>query len=154
MTNEVLWEKLQKLESEVVQLPDCSPMAVQIPAGKLLPFLEHLKVTEGLKFVQLLDHTAIDWPEENEFELVYQLYSLAQDCFLAVHSRIPRNEPYAPTMSRLWAIAEWQEREVYDLFGVLYEGHPDLRRLFLEDDWVGFPLRKDYKDDFMLELPK
>ena len=55
------------------------------------------------------------------------------------------------TICSIWRIAEWQEREVFDLFGILYNNHPDLRRIFLEDDWVGFPLRKNYKDNFMLE---
>jgi NADH:ubiquinone oxidoreductase subunit C len=67
--------------------------------------------------------------------------------------KVPRQNPIAPSVHLLWPIAEWQEREVYDLFGVKYAGHPDLRRLFLEDDWKGFPLLKDYKDDFTLERP-
>jgi NADH:ubiquinone oxidoreductase subunit C len=70
-----------------------------------------------------------------------------------VVTSVARDNPLVPTVMDIWPIAEWQEREVYDLFGVLYDGHPDLRRLFLEDDWVGFPLRKDYEDDFMLEPP-
>ncbi len=68
--------------------------------------------------------------------------------------RVPRGEPVAPTVSALWPIALWQEREAFDLMGVLYDDHPDLRRLFLEDDWVGYPLRKDYKDDYMLRDPR
>jgi NADH:ubiquinone oxidoreductase subunit C len=56
-----------------------------------------------------------------------------------------------PTVSSIWPIAHWQEREVFDLFGVGYDGHPDLRRIFLEDDWLGHPLRKDYHDPDMLE---
>jgi NADH-quinone oxidoreductase subunit C len=65
---------------------------------------------------------------------------------------VGREKPVVPSVSSLWMIAEWQEREVYDLFGVLYDNHSDLRRLFLEDDWVGHPLRKDYQDDFMLDM--
>ena len=65
-----------------------------------------------------------------------------------------RDAPVAPTVSRSWPAAEWQEREAYDLMGILYDEHPDLRRLFLEDDWQGFPLRKDYRDPDMLEFPK
>jgi NADH-quinone oxidoreductase subunit C len=56
-------------------------------------------------------------------------------------------------VSAIWAIAEWQEREVFDMFGVHYRQHPDLRRLLLDDDWQGFPLRKDYQDDFVLSRP-
>ena len=104
----------------------------------------------------LLDHLAIDWLEEETpcFELVYQLYSLTHNHYLMVSVRLPRDNPVVSTVSSIWACAEFQEREVYDLFGVLYDEHPDLRRLFLEDDWEGFPLRKDYKDDFIMEQPK
>jgi NADH:ubiquinone oxidoreductase subunit C len=59
--------------------------------------------------------------------------------------------PVVPTVSDLWKAAEFYEREVFDLFGIHFENHPDLRRIFLSDDWVGFPLRKDYKDTFTLE---
>ena len=71
-----------------------------------------------------------------------------------ISASVPRDNPVLPTVCGVWPIAQWQEREVYDLFGILYEGHPDLRRLFLEDDWVGFPLRKDYKDDHLLVKPE
>ena len=89
---------------------------------------------------------------ENEFELLYRLYSLKTLAMLVVFTSIPRENPVIPTVSSVWRIAEWQEREVYDLFGILYDNHPDLRRVFLEDAWEGFPLRKDYQDDFMLTL--
>ncbi|MCC7402896.1 MAG: NADH-quinone oxidoreductase subunit C [Bdellovibrionales bacterium] len=154
MTDAELFAKLQEVDARVVQLPNCRPLAVEVPVGFLLAFMGKLKSRPDLRFIQLLDHLAMDWPEKNEFELVYQLYSIEHDLLLAVHTRISRESPYALTMSRLWPIAQYQEREVFDLFGILYEGHPDLRRLFLEDDWVGFPLRKDYKDYFMLEMPE
>jgi len=89
---------------------------------------------------------------DSEFELLYRLYSLKTLAMLVVFTTIPRETPVIPTVSSVWRIAEWQEREVYDLFGILYDNHPDLRRVFLEDAWEGFPLRKDYQDDFMLTL--
>lgn len=127
--------------------------SVEIPVTSLVAFLKALKTKSQFDFDMLCSHTAVDWLGQNEFELIYQLYSIQHQHYLLVSTRVPRNNPVAPTISGLWAIAEWQEREVYDLFGVLYDGHPDLRRLFLEDDWKGFPLRKDYQDDFMLERP-
>jgi NADH-quinone oxidoreductase subunit C len=107
-----------------------------------------------LSFDMLCTHTAVDWLGEDRFELVYVLYSTKHRHYVTVSTSIPRDKPEASSVSSIWRIAEWQEREVYDLMGVLYSGHPDLRRMFLEDDWVGFPLRKDYKDDFMLGLPE
>lgn len=96
--------------------------------------------------------SAVPAPEA-QFELLYCLYSTSQRQRVLLCTRIPVANPVIDSVHTLWRIAEWQEREVYDLFGVLYRGHPDLRRLLLEDDWQGFPLRKDYQDDFMLEGP-
>ena len=124
--------------------------AVEVDAAQLPALMTQLRDTPEFAFDLLLDHTAVDWLEEELFELFYQLYSTRHGHYLMVTVEVPRANPVVPTVAGVWPIAEWQEREVYDLFGVLYDGHPDLRRLFLEDDWVGFPLRKDYEDDFML----
>ncbi|MFC2074815.1 NADH-quinone oxidoreductase subunit C [Bdellovibrionota bacterium] len=131
---------------------NCSPKAVEIPASNLVSFMTKLRDESTLAFDQLTSHTAVDWVEKNQFELVYILKSLKHNYSLMVLVSIPRDNPVIPTLSSVWRIAEFQEREVYDLFGVLYDEHPDLRRLFLEDEWEGFPLRKDYKDDFILEI--
>jgi NADH-quinone oxidoreductase subunit C len=125
-----------------------------VPAASLADVLARLKADEGLSFDMLLDHTAVDWIERGVIELFYQLYSTRHGHGLTVAAEVPRGEPVAPSVSGVHMIAEWQEREVYDMFGVLYEGHPDLRRLLLEDAWVGHPLRKDYRDDHMIERSK
>jgi NADH:ubiquinone oxidoreductase subunit C len=130
---------------------DVNKPSVRVPLARLLPLLERLRSDEELSFDFLLAHTAVDWIEESRFELMYVLYSTVHGHYLVVSCDLPRVNPVAPTASRIWPIAEWQEREVYDLFGIQYDEHPDLRRLFLEDDWKGFPLRKDYKDEDMLE---
>ncbi|MBU1920404.1 NADH-quinone oxidoreductase subunit C, partial [bacterium] len=83
---------------------------------------------------------------------IYQLYSTKFHHYLMLSVKVDREHPVVPSVSSVWRIAQWHEREVYDLFGVLYDNHPDLRRLFLEDDWQGHPLRKDYRDDFMLTM--
>jgi NADH-quinone oxidoreductase subunit C len=127
---------------------DCP--AIQVPVAQLLELMQKLHDDPSFCFDMLSAHTAIDRIQQNVFELVYYLYSLHHGTHLLVAVEIPRDSPVAPTVSGVWKIAEWQEREVYDLFGVCYDNHPDLRRVFLEDDWQGFPLRKDYKDDFML----
>jgi len=130
---------------------DCS--SVQVKPENLVKLMTQLRDDPSMAFVMLSDHMGIDWLEQNEFELTYRLYSLEHSKQIMVSVRVPRDKPVVPTMREVWSIAEWQEREVYDLMGILYDGHPDLRRLFLEDDWDGFPLRKDYKDDFMLDRP-
>ena len=151
----------EKLQQSVLEaLPDSSPRdeadrpAVLIPAEGMLEAFRILKEREDLAFDMLLDHTAIDWPQEGKIELVYQLYSTRHSHWLMACVMLDRDRPVADTVCHLWEIAQWQEREVFDMFGVLYRHHPDLRRLFLEDDWEGHPLRKDYEDDYMLERPK
>ena len=93
-------------------------------------------------------------PEQGHFECIYNLYSTTHGHRLLVSVSVPRDNPVVPSVASLWAIAEWQEREVFDLMGVLYDGHPDLRRLFLEDDWQGYPLRKDYHNADTPELSR
>lgn len=128
--------------------------AVRAPLEKLLPLLRQLRDHEAFAFDMLLDHTAVDWPEQGRFELLYRLFSLRHGHQVLVCADAPREHPMAPTASGLWASAEFLEREVYDLFGIEYDEHPDLRRVFLEDDWQGHPLRKDYQDPGMLEDPR
>lgn len=125
---------------------------VNISSSNLLQFMHLLKNDKDLKFNILCDHTAVDWIDVGVFDLIYNLYSAEYNYQLLVIISIQRNKPIIDTVSDIWKIAEFQEREVYDFFGVIYKGHPDLRRLFLEDDWIGFPLRKDYKDNFILEI--
>ena len=146
------------LEPRAKQKENTDRAAVEVPVDAFYSLMGRLKSDPQLAFDMLYTHTAVDWSAKGEgpgeFELVYQLYSMTHGHYLLVSTRIPRDNPVAPTVSPIWKIAEWQEREVYDMFGVLYENHRDLRRLFLEDGWNGFPLRKDYKDEFMLERPE
>lgn len=152
MDRETLEQSLIAIEPAANRYPKADRAAVEVPVGKLLGLMRRLRDDTRFAFDMLLDHTAIDRLQEGRFELVYNLYSTTYGTSLMVLCAIPRENPEAPTMESLWAAAHWQEREVFDLFGVLYDGHSDLRRLFLEDDWQGYPLRKDYKDDDMLEF--
>lgn len=154
MAPQALLEAITGLNPAAQERPNTNVPAVQVPAGALRAFLQSLHDDPRFSFDFLLDHTAIDWMESNQFELVYQLYSTLHGHSLMVGALIDRDHPVAPTVSDLWPIAEWQEREVYDLFGIPYDNHPDLRRLFLEDDWTGYPLRKDYEDKNMLQRPQ
>lgn len=95
-------------------------------------------------FDYLVDLTALDYlPEDPRFCLVYHLYSYPAGLLIRVKSRVREGE-YAPSVSSIWNVADWLEREVYDMFGLEFSGHPDLRRILLPEDWHGFPLRKDY----------
>jgi NADH-quinone oxidoreductase subunit C len=141
------------LDADVRPKEKADRPAVTVPRAKLSRLMLRLRNHPQLAFDMLCAHTAVDWPAENRIELFYYLYSTSHRHYALVCADVPRERPEIETVSTVWRIAEWQEREVYDMFGVLYASHPDLRRLLLSDDWEGFPLRKDYKDDFMLEKP-
>ncbi len=154
MDAEELYDIVSRIEPEMTRREPADRPAVRVPADKLVAMMRKLHDYYWLGFDLLMTHTAIDWPEDHRFELVYLLYSTRHGHWLQVSTDVPRDKPVAPTVSAIWPIAEWQEREVFDLFGVQYDHHRDLRRLFLEDDWEGHPLRKDYEDAYMLERPQ
>lgn len=97
-----------------------------------------------LNFEVLSDLTALDWPKDEKIQVVYHLYSYSKRHAIVVKVDLPRDNPKVPTLEGVWKVANWFEREVFDLFGVIFEGHSDLRRIMLPEDWVGHPLRKDY----------
>lgn len=99
--------------------------------------------------------TATDYLKENRFEMVYALTRYSGGREMALVADIPRTEPAIDTVSDLWQTAEWHEREVFDLFGIKFNHHLDLRRILLDDTWTGHPLRKDYTDELhgMIKRP-
>ncbi|HWP23249.1 MAG TPA: NADH-quinone oxidoreductase subunit C [Candidatus Binatia bacterium] len=106
-----------------------------------------LRDTPGMEFAVLSDLTALDWPKEEKIQVVYHLYSYAHHHQIVLKVDLPRDTPRIATVEGVWKVANWFEREVYDLFGVIFEGHSDLRRIMLPEDWVGHPLRKDYVEE-------
>jgi NADH-quinone oxidoreductase subunit C len=95
-------------------------------------------------FEYLVDFTAVHWPkDEQQFELVYILHSFTHNRRIRVKSRIQEGEKPQSVVS-VYLTANWLEREVYDMFGIEFQAHPDLRRILMPEDWTGFPLRKDY----------
>ncbi len=103
-----------------------------------------LRDDDSLKFDVLSDLTAVDLPGKEVLQLVYHLYSYAFRQQMVVKVDVDRAAPRIATVEDVWKVANWFEREVYDLFGVLFEGHSDLRRILLPEDWIGHPLRKDF----------
>jgi NADH-quinone oxidoreductase subunit C len=96
------------------------------------------------QFDLLTDLTAVDWPRrEKRFDLVLNLYSFEKNERLRIKAQAGDGEP-APSVHTVWPTANWLEREVYDMFGIVFEGHPNLKRLLLPEEWQGYPLRKDY----------
>jgi NADH-quinone oxidoreductase subunit C len=90
--------------------------------------------------------TGTDYPDKKQIHVTVHLYSYARKHRLVMKALLDRDAPSMPTLSGVWPVANWHERECFDLLGVKFEGHPDLRRLLLPEDWIGHPLRKDFKE--------
>ncbi len=121
---------------------------IEIIPQELLSLAKKLKA-EGYTYFSFL--TAIDG--KDKFLLRYRLSSIENSKSIVLKLKINKNNPAVDSLSSIWAGANWQEREVYDLFGVNFKGHPDLRRILLPEDWKGHPLRKDYQDEKITKRP-
>jgi NADH-quinone oxidoreductase subunit C len=113
---------------------------------RIVEVCRFLKTEAGLEMDFLEDLTAVDWPKRDVIEVVYHLVSYKHRHVFKLKVEAPRAAPAVATVEGVWKTANWFEREVYDLFGVDFPGHPDLRRIMLPDDWIGHPLRKDYQE--------
>lgn len=119
---------------------------ITVAAAALPDVMRVLRDEPGLRFDFLQNLTAVDWPRQDQMQVVYHLHSYPHRHELVVKVEAPRARPRVPSVAALWPNAEWLEREQYDLLGVVFDGHPDLRRLLMPDDWVGHPMRKDYRE--------
>jgi NADH-quinone oxidoreductase subunit C len=118
---------------------------IVVPAQQIVEVSEFLRDDASLRFNFLEDVTAVDrFPLEPRFELNYQLLSIENKLRLRLRVKLAGPDPSIATVSGVWPTANWLEREVFDLFGVRFTGHPDLRRILMPDEWEGYPLRKDY----------
>lgn len=116
---------------------------------------EHLAfLRDELAFDFLVFMTALDRPADGVVELVYRLFSHESRTSVVVRVRLPRDRAQVPTVSDIFRTSEWHERETAEMFGVLFAGHPDPRRLLLPDDLDGYPLRKDFTHPNLIRLPE
>jgi NADH-quinone oxidoreductase subunit C len=140
----ILQEALPGIQTEVAPSVDLHH-TIYVGRDELLPVLQMLRDRPELRFAFLAELTAADyWPREPRFELIYILVSIEHRLRLRVKVRLPGEDPHVGTASGIWPAANWLEREVWDLFGIAFDGHPDPRRLLMPEDWEGYPLRKDY----------
>jgi NADH-quinone oxidoreductase subunit C len=118
---------------------------VVVPGEHLQRAAEYLAAEPSLRFSFLSDITAVDrFPLEPRFEVNYHLLSMDRGERLRLKVRLSGSDPTIHSVTSIWPTANWHERENFDLFGIRFEGHPDLRRILMPDDWEGHPLRKDY----------
>lgn len=129
---------------EAVPGVDAQP-TLYAPRDRIEAVLRRLRDAADLRFDVLCELTAVDfWPREPRFEVIYLLLSTTHRRRLRVKVRLRGEEAHLPTAVATWPGANWLEREVWDLFGIVFDGHPDPRRLLMPEDWEGHPLRKDY----------
>lgn len=144
-------------DSYIRRLQDWDPQAVAeviefrgettivVPRQHIRRTAEFLANEPGMQFTYLSDITATDkFPIEPRFELNYHLVSLERRERVRLKVRVSGDDPVVPSVTSVWPGANWHEREAFDLMGVRFEGHPDLTRILMPDDWEGYPLRKDY----------
>jgi NADH-quinone oxidoreductase subunit C len=144
----------KKLESIVKALQkQFDPSSVEEFRGEVHVFVQAGQIMEALlllrdkyEFELLSALTAVDYfPQQApRFHIIYQLTSLSKNLSMQLRVRVNGDQPRVPTVTRVYQVANWREREVADMFGVEFEGHPDPRRILMPDDWGGHPLRKDY----------
>ncbi len=127
---------------------------LEVPRARIHSVLQFLKAEQGMDF--LIDLTAVDWLDRKtpRFEVVYWVGSVFHNRKLRLHVPVPESDPTVPSVADLYKAALWLEREVYDLFGLRFEGHPDLKRILLWEGFEGHPLRKDYPLRKRVPLPE
>jgi NADH-quinone oxidoreductase subunit C len=131
-------------EQIIAAFPDDKHPRVHVDAEHWRALAAFLLREPGLKMDWLASLSGVDYAADEKMCVVYDLWSFDLRHSFAVKVYCPRNDPHVPSVMDLWPAANWHEREAFDLFGIVFDGHPDLRRILLAEDWEGFPLRKDY----------
>ncbi len=128
-----------------IEFQEIKPQSsIIVKPEELIEFSKFIKTDPSLLMDMCLSISGVDYPKENKMESVYEVFSTKFLHRLSFKVRIPRDNPKIPSVCEIWKAADWHEREIYDLFGIIYEGHPFLKRILLPEDWEGHPLRKDY----------
>jgi len=143
LNNELVGRVRAKFATALLEaIEDRKQAILTVECGRLAEVAQYLRDEE--RFDLLSDLTALDWPKrEKRFDVVLNLYSLAKNERLRVKARAGDGDE-VPSVAGVWPTANWLEREAFDMFGILFAGHPNLARILLPDDWQGYPLRKDY----------
>jgi NADH-quinone oxidoreductase subunit C len=141
--NPVEDDVLARFKDAVQTRYNFNDLEITVEPAQLLPLCQYLFNHPKVQYDYLRNHTAVDW--KDRFELVYHLCATSNMNNIIVKTSVGREDPAVESVTKIWGGADWQEREVFDLFGVRYRGHHYMRRILLPDEWEGHPLRKDYK---------
>lgn len=145
--NEIIIQKLKEQFSENVQSTNefRGDLTVQVKKNSLLKVGEFLKSDPELAFDLIVDVLGVDmYKPEGRFEVIYNLYSIKNNQYLRLKIVVEEDDCSAPSVTGIWTGADWHERETYDMFGIKFTGHPDLRRMYMPEEYQHFPLRKDF----------
>jgi len=135
-------------QTEVSEILNSTPVGFIVPKESILAVCEALQNNPSCYFDMLSCVTGVDnGVETGTMEVLYHLYSIPFNQSLVLKVILPREHPELESITTVWMSANWLEREVYDMFGIVFKNHPDLRRILMPADWKGFPLRKDYKHE-------
>ncbi len=143
LSNEALQSLQEKFPEGLQIVGEGAQQAIVVEDKYLLDIMSVLKNDATYQFDMLSNLTAVDYLDY--FEIIYHLYSLPLLSTVTIKTRCLANQLIVPSVTAIWPSADFQEREVYDLFGISFTGHQDLRRILLPDEFKGHPLRKDYK---------
>jgi len=147
ISNEELLNSIKaKFESEVSNVTEpFGLLTLETSRDNIIDLLTFLKTDEKLQFIYLTDITAIHYPEsDKQIGVIYHIHSLVNNVRVRIKVFLADGDVHLPTATGLWNGANWMERETYDFFGVVFDGHPDLRRILNVDDLTVFPMRKEY----------
>jgi len=138
-----LKEKFPDIIFEISEYRD--ELTVKFPKQYVVPVCEYLKHQPELQFLMCEDITAVDWAKRKDrFTVVYQIYSFKNNFRLRLKAEVDESECNIDSVSSVWRAANWQERETYDMYGISFNNHPDLRRMYMNEDFEYHPLRKDF----------
>ena len=150
MTPQAVYEKLKdKFGESILSFEEAIADAfIVVATESIADVAQYLAEDETLAFDFLMCLSGVDLgAKDSNFYVVYHLYSMTHRHKLVLKVILPKEEePHVPTVETIWKTANWHEREAYDLYGIVFDGHSDLRRILLPDDWEGHPMRKDYKE--------
>jgi NADH-quinone oxidoreductase subunit C len=145
--NALIVEKLRSFAPAAVLQTDefRGDLTVTVARNDIVRVGEYLKNDPALAFDMIIDLLGVDmYRPEDRFEVVYTLYSLKNRKYLRLKVRVDEQDPVLPSVTGVWAGANWHERETFDMFGLKFAGHPDLRRLYMPEEFEYYPLRKDF----------
>jgi len=137
----------EKFPDQVIDVAEFrDQVSVIVKKDQIIKICKYLHDDPLLSLDHLQDLTAVDYLKKKDvrFEVVYNLYSIRYRHHIRIRAQVTENDPKIKSAVPIWAGADWHERECFDMFGIVFTGHPDLRRILMPEDWEGYPLRKDY----------